>query len=105
MPRKSPDKQFHPLPWEVVINMAANEGYILRVGCKQFIYTNPADLLEALSPYLVNPEKAIANFKKYEGVLSTEIQRLQQASYDGPYPTDRLNLNDGCAAQQAPRPY
>ena len=51
----------------ITIRPTHNEGFIVKVGCAEFSFTNKDDLLMALKVYLDNPEKYEKEYSKIVG--------------------------------------
>ena len=63
------------LQHEIKIKASDNNGYIVTIGCGEYVYSNPNDLIKDLKEYLKDPEKME---KKYHCLL-----------YTSPSPRDR----------------
>ncbi len=47
----------YAIPHDIRIRASANMGFIVKVGCGEFVAANGACLLEAIDEYIGNPDK------------------------------------------------
>ena len=88
-----------PLPYNVEISSAANDGYIVRVGCKTFAFTTPSGLLQALSDYLENPQAAINAHYEYVSRVGQSMAGAENAVLREPQGIPAMAVRDTAVPQ------
>ena len=73
----------YAIPHEIRIRASANMGFIVKVGCGEFVAINKHVLLDDLAGYLGNPKKWEEDYNKLPG------NPQEVATDDRPDPPDR----------------
>lgn len=54
----------YAIPYDIHIRRSANKGFIVKVGCGEFVARNKTELLNDLGNYIEDPEKWEQEYKK-----------------------------------------
>ena len=65
----------YAIPHEIRIKASANMGFIVKIGCGQFVAVNEKVLLDDLEEYFKDPKKWEEEYNKLPGRGTDEVER------------------------------
>jgi len=60
------------LPYDINITSSANNGFIVRVGCCEVVFSSRSEVIAALTEYITEPEKVEQQYNKVNGPMNEE---------------------------------
>ena len=54
------------MPYSITIDPSENNGFIMRIGCVQLVYTKTIELLDDLRSYILNPVLLEKQYRMYK---------------------------------------
>ena len=73
----------YAIPHEIRIKASANMGFIVKIGCGEYVAADSAELIAGLDDYLLDPKKWEEDYNKLPG------NPQEVATDDRPDPPDR----------------
>ena len=51
-------------PYDILIRHTSNGGCVVQVGCGEFAFSNPVEMMEAMSEFYKNPQEMIKHYNE-----------------------------------------
>lgn len=73
------------IPYHIHIRPSANNGFIVKVGCGEFVAETVSNLITGISAFLINPDKYVQEYNDKMGgeEVPTETARNEGGNTEG----------------------